>query len=485
VIEDQKLEPLIAPCVRCKQARLVGRNIALIRKTVIVKNSFTSYRIYRMSLQHSGLDTSMTAPVSPTGVSDTHIAGVGENPALDRSSDASLLDSCEGEDEEDGADCTSIQACVSEDYAPYVDETGQLRDKSSHEDTAMAKINTGKGKVSLNDAKPTCNIHQEEAVNAIRREVSLSPPQLDGLAFDLNQPWERSLLRQLEKDAQLSPTSTRTRTMMLLGHTESRDFAMDYDPNNDDNVSLETSSSCPPRRMQFIHRPENVPPEPRVVYRIPPSNDDDPDEYDHHGAASRIQLQQMRYRQVNKMGKGNVASPSTASSLTSVTQQNFDGRDDEHRPMLLPPPHNFLEMEPSAGHSYHEEDPNNMNLPDLIHHSAPDPGCFCLGYNMLEYVLSPPVPPRALKRNVGVLRPARLPRVDEVDITTLGVKSIPEVIDVSTAHHKKQSVKPRATSVEPEGSYFTATENYYTTATEYYAPSSPKCTSSKRQGVEW
>jgi hypothetical protein len=436
----------------------------------------------------------MTAPVSLTGASDTHIARVGENPALDRSSDASLLDSCEGEDEEEGADSSSIQACVSEDYAPYVDETGQLRDKSDHEEIGLMKINTAngneqnilKGKNSPSELKPTSKINKQEPAHEVRREVSLSPPQLDGLAFDLNQPWERSLLRHLEKDSQLSPSSAHTRTMMLLGHTESRDFAMDFDPNNDDNVSLETSSSCPPQRMQFIHRPANLPPEPRVVYRIPPSNDDDKEYYDNHGASSRLQMQQIRYiqQQAKKMGKGNAPFPSTTSSLTSATNHNLDGRDDDFLPVLLPPhPHNFLEMEPSTGHSY-REDPNNQNIPDLVHHSAPDPGCFCLGYNMLEYVLSPPVAPRALKRNVGVLRPARLPRVDEVDLTTLGVVAIPEVIDVSGASTHKRNTKPRETSVEPEGSYFTATENYYTTATEYYAPSSPKFTS-KRQGVEW
>jgi hypothetical protein len=444
-----------------------------------------------MSLRQIGFDASMTAPVLPTGASDTHIAEVGENSALERSSEASLLDSCEGEEDEEGADSTSIQACASEDYTPYVDETGQLRDKTAPEETASTKTftvngnkrDTPKSNVLHNETKRTSSVDRELPGNTIRREVSLSPPQLDGLAFDLNQPWERSLLRQLENDAQMLPATTHPRTMMLLGHTESRDFAIEYDPKNDDNVSLETSSSCPPQRMQFIHRPAYLPSEPRVVYRIPPSNHDDDEYYDNYAASSRMQLQQTRYNQhqANRLSKGDIPPPTT-SSLTSVTNVNVDGRDDDLVPVFIPPhQYKFLEMEVSTGHSYNEGQ-NDLNIPDLVHHTAPDPGCFCLGYDMLEYVLSPPVQPRVLKRNVGVLRPARLPRVDEVGTTALDAMAIPEIIDVSTTINKKNA-KSREKSVEPEGSYFMAAENSYTTATEYYTPSSPKWTA-KRQGIE-
>jgi hypothetical protein len=450
-----------------------------------------------------------TTTVPSTTVVDTQLAVGRENlrtsngnaETLDRSSEASLLDSCE-DDDDDEMDTTSIQACGSEDYAQFVDETGRQQESTIQVQVSMIDKRTG---ATIADVPTNRNVSPTPKVNlttagvkaepssTVRRKVSVSPPQLDGLAFDLNQPWERSLLRQLEKDTPVYET----KAMMLLGHTESRDFAMEYDPNNDDNVSLETSSSCPPQKMQFIHRPLYAPPEPRVVYRMESSNDEDDD--DNHNVVyhhPHHHQQPMRSPQPHSNNHPNHHhSPSTTSSLTSATFINEDGRDDEHIPIHLPKnaksnllhasqqqQQYFLEMEASTVHtaSYHE-DYDAFTNHDLVYHPPlPDPGCFCLGYNMLEYVLAPPVPRQPVvmnkKRIVGVMRPVRLPRVDESNVVgTTAIDTIPEVIDLS-GNKKHAATVLRGKSVEPEGSYFTATENYYTTATEEYTTS--------RQGVD-
>jgi hypothetical protein len=195
--------------------------------------------------------------------------------------------------------------------------------------------------------------------------------------------------------------------------------------------------------------------------------------------------------------------PTAASSLTNGSYATDDGRDDEvmmmdnngivykQIPTPLPhsvttrtmqPPPQYLEMEASTGGgiSYGEiMDYNNsseqqqqyyLNQPNADH-IQPDPGCFCLGYNMLDYIISaapltqqkqrPSLVLNGKKQRLsGVLRPVRLPRVNE-SATMMEQGSRPfdsaddhdnlsEVIDTTVELSSSLSAIKKMKSLEPE-----------------------------------
>lgn len=469
-----------------------------------------------------------------------------------RSSDTNLMDSCVDDEDDEDDDHASVNACDSSDeYAMYIDKTGRQQQHQPTDEPLPKPTNTNTGTGIRNNftsvPPPTAAVTPESTAHTpktdhpspstmTRRNVSLSPPGMDGLQFDMNQPWERSLLRQLEQPKDSNALSSiryelkktepialvTTKPMMLLGHTESRDYAMEYDV--DDTVSLETSSSCPPgRKMQFIHRSPFATPQPRVVYHIPSSNDDDHNNYQAAnyyyqnsppaGVTDQLPAPVHNHPLPIIIDKPN-NHPTAASSLTNGSYTTDDGRDDElimmdynqgivytkipaHLPhsvttRAMHPPYPYLEMEPSTGGgtSYGEMDYNSnneqqahyLNQPnmDLV---QPDPGCFCLGYNMLDYIISaaPPSPPKQRpslgkkQRLNGVLRPVRLPRVTEsatmIDhagrpILNSNGMMMSEVIDTTVERSKSNSPIKKIRSVEPEGTYLPPTENYYFTTAQ-------------------
>ena len=506
-----------------------------------------------------------------------------------RSSDTNLMDSCV--DDEDDDEDASVNACDSSDeYAMYVDKTGRQQQHPPMDVPLPQSANANTGRMIYSHVTPvppsTAAVTPENTARTpktdhhsnptsspstmTRRNVSVSPPGMDGLEFDMNQPWERSLLRQLEQPNESNNahpsvryelkktdpiallTTTTTKPMMLLGHTESRDYAMEYDV--DDNVSLETSSSCPPgRKMQFIHRSPFAPPQPRVVYHIPSSNDDDHNNYQtasyyyHHSpppppsaaVATDMPPHAFDHPLPIMIGPTNHHHPTAASSLTNGSYTTDDGRDDElvmmmgdqavlynkipaHLPqsvtthtMQPPQPYQYLEMEASTA-SYGEMDYNSKNEqqhqqhylnPPNMDHIQQDPGCFCLGYNMLDYIISaaPPTPAKQRaslgkkQRLNGVLRPVRLPRVTEsaTMIDHIGrpmdqMDMLSEVIDATTTVELSSSVAPikKMRSVEPEGMYLPTTtthQNNNPADDRYYNSSSPSMeeyNETRRQGVD-
>lgn len=379
-----------------------------------------------------------------------------------RSSDtevASLFDSCNSDDEDDA----SIEACGSQEYAQFVDETGRRQDLEQPQpidNTATA-------------AKPAADTL---AAPAAEPPLPTKLPALtatEGLVFDLNQPWERSLLRQLE-EAEKKECGYPRRELMLLGHTESRDFAMDYD--QDDSMSVDTNaSSTVPNRPQLIHRTIlNM--QPRVVYNLPvPDNTE-------NERIVEMAIDRQQQPVVVAIVKRNPKKgyDSESSSLTGATMQTEEDRDETSFPIAKTIPdqlpggqrsrqeqqdYYFLELEESVnGESNYNNNINN-NLDGMTAAATlPDPGCFCLGYNMLDYVLPPPPPQGGmyLKKNsprLGI-RHSRLPRVkeeqtclpEEVDFVNKNKKSFP-------THRSSQR------SAEPEGNYRPSRNDYYPSTT--------------------
>jgi hypothetical protein len=463
----------------------------------------------------------------------------------------SLLDSCESEDDEavEDDECISIAACGSEDYSQFVDETGRNRlaqedkgrkSEGDQDSNQLEDVQSGKGdarKASgggpTSPTSVTAPIYEMAETMSPSPRPAPSPPsppppptnvRPDGLAFDLNQPWERSLLRQLENagaaanDAKLntkleasrqSPPQNSTtsasspprqrRELFLLEHTESRDYAMEFD----DSVSLDTNaSSTVPIKAQLIHRTLlNTVPQPRVVYRIN-DTDDDYETTSVHSEKKNEPVERPRVHTGHRSG-GAAQDQSETSSLTSFTLQTADDDRDETSfplsskipdvlpggrkatPVLSPYEQQyFLEMEPSVNNDTQaQHDEYSKDLAATSNTILPDPGCFCLGINMLDYVL-PPTSRHSNASNAhlgtmkssgrssrlkGVMRPTRMALVQEDEPVLPEIIDLKHRIKVIRHHHhqqQQQQQKPetkdqgvprqesgRSKKSEPEGSY--------------------------------
>jgi hypothetical protein len=87
--------------------------------------------------------------------------------------------------------------------------------------------------------------------------VPAKKPLREALKFDLTQPWQRSLLRDLEQiESQMQEGGTELRPRphpdrILLGRAESGDFMLECE--DDYSTCTDASSTCP-TRMQLVHR---------------------------------------------------------------------------------------------------------------------------------------------------------------------------------------------------------------------------------------
>lgn len=440
----------------------------------------------------------------------------------------SLLDSCHSDDEED-EDHPKVQDGSPKDNAsPILEETGRPRSPRMGRNEGSDSKAPAPTIESNNPEHHTLSPTSTTKVSPPRRDglafdfksptstTKLSAPRLDGLAFDLNQPWERSLLRQLDQtiasnaaaaaavaangDAgtkflpSINPSPPR-RELVLLGHTESRDYAMDY--SFDDAISLDTNASSIilPSRAQLIHRTAlNTDPQPRMaagyypathdlpgteeIGTPPPNNDPTTKVMKTDGTnnidTSMLDLAHPPQHDVcaeSRRAASTRYDHSATSSLTSFTTlgNHDDERDDDEVPPKVPPSSstqqslkrgipdrlpgrkttsnsllaaavageklnqnptlyyrnknnsqsNFLEMEASVhteaelgnqGDDEEEHGDYNNNgydgeyVADMATAAAksmmPDPGCFCLGINMMDYVLPPtPTSNNAMLRN--------------------------------------------------------------------------------------
>jgi hypothetical protein len=207
------------------------------------------------------------------------------------------------------------------------------------------------------------------------------------LYFDLNQPWQRSLQREL-KNSDFDQDERQQHDaceLLLLGRTESGvDFAVNYlHGDNDDAISLNTdASSTVPIRQQMIHRT------PQHFHNDRTLIDQDTDAEDsvyfvddkvrdvpalHGKSAYKIttdELAQDDQRQdtytIAMVSQG--ARRESTSSNNSITHSSAFSEDDDLH---------WLEME------QHSADDTSM-----ADHSQN--GCFCLGYDMMQYLLPPP-----------------------------------------------------------------------------------------------
>jgi hypothetical protein len=308
---------------------------------------------------------------------------------------------------------------------------------------------------------------------SVPSQVSYGP---NGLIFNMNEPWERSLQRQLQSGVlnqhilvndnnnfQNSRNST-----LLLGHTESRDFALEV---NRDDISLGTNaSSTVPNTMQIVHRSflnqymmqqqnqprysfkqeDEVEGFPRIgdVVKGCRSVDESTVSYltNQFGPCEefRVETQDAKWNHTYGIGakpvkdqaythsnnfnsRSNVAN-GYAKSANNTDNAGGGGSNNEAFPVLhksrniqneLSHNNKFLEVTGSINDETNStaNETNSMQMNGAYSTMmAPDPACFCMGYNMLDYVLPPVTVPDVTHftnpRRYNVPR-TRLTRVDE------------------------------------------------------------------------
>lgn len=347
---------------------------------------------------------------------------------------ASLLDDDDDDDSVDGEsdDESSVVARDGEDLSGYVDATG-ARSASPPRGMQVARLDQRQQRQSIGMG-PTSNTRDAASrrSSAATTTTTKNPPPPNSsrpaagltheLAFDIDQPWERSLMRQLQKVEQEGDSDDDDEDhrpdFMFVGHTESTDFGLPID--QDDAVSLGTSvSSTVPTKNQFVHR--------MLLNR----------------------QEEMFESNVNHKRKVLPRRDSVGSQLTVASE---DERDDD--PNTTIPSHllelsrkeqqrksqlqkAYLELEPS---SVDDESVQQQEYFNDSTSSMPDPACFCLGYNVFDYVLPPQqgTTMAERRRSSAARRNSQLFRVDEYPEE----KQVSPTSSGSETHH-----------ADPEGTY--------------------------------
>lgn len=234
-----------------------------------------------------------------------------------------------------------------------------------------------------------------------------------GIKFDLEQPWQRSLLKELQHMQEAADASTSTSgplvprgDRLLLGHAESGDFALVLES---DEVSVNTdATSTLPTRVQVVHRDMSR------VERSLLSVDDDED----HDGAPKAETKDNQLIGIEP-GAPMISREFGCSSESQHTKGfSSDQRDEKSvddrigdgsktrkekkalslpasRPIpdMLPGRGNFKKMRRappqqsvrSSEHSGNEEESHSTNFTS----SAAGNSCFCMGANILDFWIPP------------------------------------------------------------------------------------------------
>jgi hypothetical protein len=150
---------------------------------------------------------------------------------------------------------------------------------------------------------------------------------------------------------------------MMLGHTESRDFWLAFEPDADE-LSLETeASSIVPKRGQLVHR-TNLNRRDSKHYR-------ETDTFEQEG---RDEVSTTGNVAMNGKNKIPDKLPGRKTPIKYVMNNAGVNR---HNYKKANP---YLEIEASA-------DIDDQNEIATV---APDNACFCIGYSVLDYLIAPP-----------------------------------------------------------------------------------------------
>ena len=202
---------------------------------------------------------------------------------------------------------------------------------------------------------------------------SESQAQRRGFDLDLDQAWQRSLLKELDRldlDGEVVQSNKGKPEVMMLRHTESRDLAVEV---GDDEFSLGTNaSSTVPTKNQSIHRP------PRGAVRTLESQqrgkevttgvEDNRDEFSHE-------------RQTDAGQESNKDKAGSKTTSLANTEKMQAGRKKSN-----------LSLAKSLGDKRYSSDIHMTTDDGEPYMPVPNPACFCLGPNVFDYLIPPSTP---------------------------------------------------------------------------------------------
>jgi hypothetical protein len=270
-----------------------------------------------------------------------------------------------------------------------------------------------------------------------------------GINIDLTQPWQRSMLLQLEKlDHGFQVRPERKPELMVLGHAESRDFA--YAVEKDD-ITLATaaSSSCPTTKDQTIYRLDSTGTISAGDVHCLPQN------FARHATESQRSRSRYSHRVAISTNEHQGEEKCQAEFPLydcGVVQHDTTGMETQ-RPysrMMVNPRRGtangtmMSDRRPENVSDRHDRRPPTDN--SLSEENDPSTGaqeaCFCLGYNILDYWI-PPGPRRSDQFRSYQKRPHQLRHMDEVN--NADTKQVPSV--------KAPSRSGQINHRDPSGSY--------------------------------
>ena len=256
------------------------------------------------------------------------------------------------------------------------------------------------------------------------REVSLDsagstasregPKSVKDLKFDLDQPWQRSLLRELEDiEKREEAKNARPRSHnILLGRAQSGDYLMEC---SDDELSVMTDTSATiPLRSQSIHRPPFITPtsNPSLFMDNEAGETATTQSSNDSKIERRVNLESTIRRSSGHSGGLELREGLHDSSSDSLKVEGVSTIVPQvgiHRANALledrstTPTYLTRTLQPKP-----EEDPTSADAVDYAGSAA----CMCLGYDLLDFLLplggepSKKSPRKKRRTNTGMVRPS-------------------------------------------------------------------------------
>jgi len=204
------------------------------------------------------------------------------------------------------------------------------------------------------------NSDDEEKTRSLHQAAKVK-----GLDLDLDQPWQISLLHALEKlDIEEAKEARGRNETLMLRHAGSRDYALAVD--SDDWTLGTCASSTIPMKPQRIHRtPAAILADRRAAAPSPNPVEDNRDEESTQDDADASSVQSNRSKPTPEALPGDRLIPRTSRRRRQTLE----------RAKAL----------------------NDTTNDEVDFGPLPQNGCFCLGYDVIDYLL-PPVPVNQYQR---------------------------------------------------------------------------------------
>mmetsp|Transcript_19712 Transcript_19712/g.37365 ORF Transcript_19712/g.37365 Transcript_19712/m.37365 type:complete len:373 (-) Transcript_19712:129-1247(-) len=270
---------------------------------------------------------------------------------------------------------------------PEAEVQNEVVEIIEEEESVKSRISIHKGerRSSMGATRPVTVTESRDSLQS--SEGTAQKPLRDTLKFDLTQPWQRSLLRdleQIEKSMLQDESETRARPQadrILLGHAESGDYLLECE--DDISTCTDASSTCP-TRLQVVHR-HQFPMRPRFPSREDSPTPDPTKFYDIRNSSPKGVYDEASFSLTDNDAPAELSSPYLAHSKhDSSSPEGF-------RPIPHALPYGkMLSRKPVSAELFRSnafsEEAKPVEATRVLVDEEPDysdPACMCMGYSSL------------------------------------------------------------------------------------------------------